>query len=182
MRQLTASVSQPHEKRLLSRVPSQRLLSALSNRVRRFSVAYVAGLTAVRAHRRLKAFLLHEPAWLQPWRGPILGRACPNTRRTPAGGLTDNVCGVLCRTESVQPLIDAQDGGDAPLTFPVVEKSDEDKAFILQTVGDTAGIGRAASWCCVMGSLVGASRTRGLVVSSRWRPFFSPYLHSYTRC
>ena len=39
MRQLSASGSQPHEKRLLSRVPSQRLLSALSNRVRRFSVA-----------------------------------------------------------------------------------------------------------------------------------------------
>ncbi len=41
MRQLSVSVAQPHEKRLLSRVPSQRLLSALSNRVRRFSVAYV---------------------------------------------------------------------------------------------------------------------------------------------
>lgn len=79
MRQLTHTSAQSHERRLMSRVPSQRLLTALPSRVRRFSVA----------------------------------------------------------NESVQPLIDMGsvdgDPSSAP-DFPVHEKSDEDKAFILETL------------------------------------------------
>ena len=111
-----AGSERPHEQKLLSRVFSQRMLLALSHRVRRFSVAYVplggGCVCPRRGARRLTV------------------AACVRRRATSACSASP----APTSTESFQTKIDDSVASEHVEEPPYYDKTDEQRAFIAEAV------------------------------------------------